>query len=180
MSSLFPTNQLSLKLKKITMATMQKITSNLWFDKQAEEAVNFYVSVFKNARIIDTTRYGKAGFEIHKMPEGTVMTIVFELEGQQFVALNGGPIFTFNESISFIVNCDDQQEVDYFWDKLSEGGDKRSQQCGWLKDKFGLSWQVVPTILPKLMLDKDKQKAARVMNAMLQMKKLDIKKLEEA
>jgi predicted 3-demethylubiquinone-9 3-methyltransferase (glyoxalase superfamily) len=162
------------------MATMQKITSNLWFDKQAEEAANFYVGIFKNAGIIRASRYGKEGQEIHKMPEGTVMTIEFELEGQKFVGLNGGPIFKFTEAVSFIVNCDTQDEVDYYWEKLSEGGDKKSQQCGWLKDKFGLSWQIVPTILADLMVDKDQEKSGRVMKAMLQMKKLDIKILEQA
>lgn len=162
------------------MATMQKITSNLWFDNQAEEAVNFYVSIFKHARIIKTTHYGKAGYEIHQMAEGKVMTIAFELEGQQFVALNGGPVFTFNEAVSFIINCNNQEEVDYYWNKLTEGGDPKAQQCGWLKDKFGLSWQVVPTRLPELMTDKDPQKSERVMSALLNMKKLDVKQLEDA
>src|SRR5688500_7249770 len=120
------------------MAILQKIKANLWFADQAEEAENYYVSVFKNASILKTTRYGKEGFDIHQMPEGTVMTIDFEIEGQQFVALNGGPIFTFNEAVSFIVECDNQEEVDYYWERLTEGGDKKAQQCGWLKDKFGL------------------------------------------
>jgi predicted 3-demethylubiquinone-9 3-methyltransferase (glyoxalase superfamily) len=159
---------------------MQKITSSLWFDQQAEEAVKFYTSIFKNSRIVRTAYYGKEGFEIHGMREGTVLTIEFELEGQMFVALNGGPIFKFNEAISFIVYCDNQEEVDYFWDKLSEGGDKKAQQCGWLKDKYGLSWQVVPTILPKLIVDKDPAKASRVMKAMLQMIKLDVNALQQA
>src|SRR5687767_5911399 len=132
------------------MATMQKITSNLWFDTQAEEAANHYVSIFKNSSIGKTTHFGKEGYEIHKMPEGTVMTVEFTIEGQKFVALNGGPIFKFNEAISFIVNCETQEEIDYYWNKLSEGGDKKAQQCGWLKDKYGLSWQVVPTILDDL------------------------------
>ncbi|MBA3649189.1 MAG: VOC family protein [Chitinophagales bacterium] len=162
------------------MATMQKITLNLWFDKQAEEAVNFYTSVFKNSSIIRTTRYGKEGYEIHKMPEGTIMTIEFELEGQKFIALNGGPVFTFNEAISFIVNCENQDEVDYYWDKLCEGGDKKAQQCGWLKDKFGLSWQVAPTLLPELLSDSDHKKSERVMKVMLQMKKLDVHALRQA
>ena len=162
------------------MATMQKITANLWFDKQAEEAVNFYISIFKNSRILKVSRYGKEGFEIHGMPEGSVMTIAFELEGQQFVALNAGPVFQFNEAVSFIVNCDNQEEVDYYWNKLKEGGNEKAQQCGWLKDKFGLSWQVVPTRLPELMQDKDPAKSARVMRAMLRMKKLDLRKLEAA
>ena len=162
------------------MATMQKITSSLWFDNQAEEAVNFYMSIFKNASVIRTARYGKEGYEIHQMPEGTVLTIEFELEGQRFVALNGGPVFEFSEAISFIVNCDTQDEVDYYWKKLTEGGDARAQQCGWLKDKFGVSWQVVPTTLAEMMADTDKDRAARVMKALLQMKKLDIKTLQEA
>lgn len=162
------------------MATMQKITPNLWFDQQAEEAANFYVSIFKNASIGKVSRYGKEGYEIHKMPEGTVMVIEFELEGQKFTGLNGGPIFKFSEAISFIVHCDNQEEVDYYWEKLSAGGDEKAQQCGWLKDKFGLSWQIVPAILPKLLSNPDNAKAQRAMKAMLQMKKIDIKKLEEA
>ncbi len=162
------------------MANMQKITSNLWFDKQAEEAVNFYTSVFKNSQILRSTRYGKEGFEIHKMPEGIIMTIEFQIEGQKFVALNGGPLFKFNEAISFIVNCDNQEEVDYYWEKLSEGGDEKAQQCGWLKDKFGLSWQIVPSVLPDLLHDNDPEKSKLAMRAMLQMKKIDIKKLQQA
>lgn len=162
------------------MATMQKITTNLWFDRQAENAAKFYTSVFKNSKIGKTTHYGKEGFEIHRMPEGTVMTIEFTLEGQPFVGLNGGPIFQFNESISFIINCDTQDEVDYYWNKLGEGGDEKAQVCGWLKDKFGLSWQVVPTILSELISSPDKEKTECVMKAMLQMKKLDIADLKEA
>ncbi len=159
------------------METIQKITSNLWFDQQAEEAVKYYTSVFKNSSIHKISYYGKEGFEIHQMPEGSVMFIEFELEGQRFTALNGGPIFKFNEAISFIINCNDQEEVDYYWEKLTAGGDKTAQQCGWLKDKFGLSWQVVPTILTELISDPDQQKAQRAMRAMLQMKKIDINKL---
>lgn len=162
------------------MATMQKINSNLWFDDQAEEAVNFYVSVFKNSGIGRILRYGKEGAEIHKRPPGSVMTVEFHLEGQTFIALNGGPVFTFNESISFIVNCDTQEEVDYYWNKLSEGGDEKAQICGWLKDKFGLSWQIVPVILPELLLDSDSERSQRVMKAMLQMKKLNIELLQKA
>ena len=162
------------------MATMQKITSNLWFDKQAEEAAKFYTSVFKNSKIGRTTRYGKEGFEVHQMPEGTVMTIEFWLEGHQFVGLNGGPIFKFNESVSFIINCENQQEVDYYWEALTEGGDEKAQMCGWLKDKFGLSWQVVPTRLIELVTSPNKAKAGRAMNAMLKMKKIDIGTLEKA
>ena len=158
----------------------QKITPNLWFDTNAEEAVNFYVSIFKDSEIGRITRYGNEGQEIHKMPEGTVMTIEFKIEGQEFVALNGGPIFQFSESVSFIINCETQDEVDYYWEKLSEGGDVRAQVCGWLKDKFGLSWQVVPTILTELILDQDQAKANRVMAAMLKMIKLDIETLKNA
>jgi predicted 3-demethylubiquinone-9 3-methyltransferase (glyoxalase superfamily) len=166
------------KLKK--MATIQKITTNLWFNDQAEDAARFYTSVFKNSRIGKTTRYGKEGYEIHKMPEGSVMTIEFWLNDQAFVGLNGGPIFKFNESISFIINCETQEEIDYYWNTLSEGGDPKSQVCGWLKDKYGLSWQVVPSILSELISDGDKEKSGRAMKAMLQMKKLDIDKLKKA
>ncbi len=162
------------------MAITQKIISNLWFDTQAEDAVNFYISIFKNSRIINTTHYGKAGQEVHGMREGTVMTIEYELEGQRFVALNGGPHFKFNEAVSFIINCETQEEIDFYWNKLTEGGDPRSQQCGWLKDKFGLSWQVVPVMMDEMFLDKNKGKSERAMNAMLQMKKIDLKKLMDA
>ena len=159
---------------------MQKITPCLWFDNQAEEAVKFYVSIFKNAKIGNITRYGKEGYEIHRRPAGTVMTVEFELQGQAFVALNGGPVFTFNEAISFQVHCRTQEEIDHYWDKLSQGGDKNAQQCGWLKDKYGVSWQIVPTVLPKMMLDKDTRKSERVMQALLQMRKLDITRLKQA
>jgi predicted 3-demethylubiquinone-9 3-methyltransferase (glyoxalase superfamily) len=153
---------------------MPKITPFLWFDGKAEEAMNFYVSIFKNSKVMSVTRYGEAG----PGPKGTVMTGKFQLDGQEFVALNGGPQFTFTEAISFVVNCETQQEVDEFWENLSEGG--QESQCGWLKDKYGLSWQVVPTILFKLLQDKDAKKAKRVMQAMLQMKKIDIKRLQQA
>ena len=159
---------------------MQKISPCLWFDKEAEEAANFYVSVFKGSRIGDVTRYGKEGYEIHGKEAGTVMTVEFEIEGQKFLALNGGPIFKFNEAISFQVHCETQEEVDYYWEKLSEGGDKKAQVCGWLKDKYGLSWQIVPTILPKMLKDKDTEKSQRVMKAMLQMHKLDVQTLIKA
>jgi predicted 3-demethylubiquinone-9 3-methyltransferase (glyoxalase superfamily) len=162
------------------MATLQKITPNLWFDRQAEDAANFYVSVFKNSSIIRTSYYTNAGQDIHKMPEGMVMTVEFELEGQKFTGLNGGPIFKFNEAVSFIINCEDQQEIDYYWNKLGEGGDPKAQVCGWLKDKFGLSWQVTTNILTEMLLDKDKEKAQRAMNAMMQMKKIDIQQLRDA
>jgi predicted 3-demethylubiquinone-9 3-methyltransferase (glyoxalase superfamily) len=150
----------------------------LWFDRQAEEAANFYASVFKNSKIGKISRYGKAGYEVHKQPAGTVMTVEFQLEGQDFVALNAGPAFKFNEAVSFQVQCKTQAEVDHFWDKLSAGG--HPGPCGWLKDKFGLSWQITPTILAELMQDKDHAKSGRVMNAMLQMKKIDIDQLQRA
>lgn len=159
--------------------TIQKIIPNLWFDKEAEEAARFYVSIFKNSKLGRISRYGKEGFEVHHMPEETVMTAEFEIEGQQFLALNGGPIFKFNEAISFIVNCADQEEVDALSAKLTAGGGEQGP-CGWLKDKYGLSWQIVPTILNELLQDADPIKAGRVMNAMLQMKKIDIAALKKA
>ena len=162
------------------MATVQKIIPNLWFDNNAEDAVKFYVSIFKNSKIGRITRFGKEGYEIHKRPEGSVMTIEFSLDGQNFLALNGGPVFEFSEAVSFIVNCDSQEEIDYYWKNLSEDGDPNAQQCGWLKDKFGLSWQVVPTIMADMFLDSQSEKSQRVMKAMLQMKKLDIAELEQA
>lgn len=159
---------------------MQKISPCLWFDDNAEEAVKFYVSISKNSKVGNVTRYGKEGYEIHKKKEGSVMTIDFEIEGQKFLALNGGPIFKFNEAISFQIYCDTQEEIDYYWEKLTEGGDKNAQVCGWLKDKFGVSWQVVPIALIKMQQDKDSKKTERVMKAMLQMKKLDIDALTKA
>ena len=159
---------------------MQKINPCLWFDNNAEEAVQFYVSIFKNSNIGNVTHYGNEGYEIHKKKEGTVMTIDFEIEGQKFLALNGGPIFRFNEAISFQIYCETQDEVDYYWDKLTEGGDKNAQVCGWLKDKFGVSWQVVPTVLVKMLQDKDSKKTENVMRVMLQMQKLDINVLTKA
>jgi predicted 3-demethylubiquinone-9 3-methyltransferase (glyoxalase superfamily) len=140
-----------------------RITPCLWFDDQAEQASEFYVSIFKNSRIVQITRFGEAGYEVHRKPAGSVMTVLFELDGQSFTALNGGPVFRFNEAISFQVNCETQQEVDYYWEKLSAGGDAKAQQCGWLKDKFGVSWQVVPTELPDLFTYADPQKASRAM-----------------
>jgi predicted 3-demethylubiquinone-9 3-methyltransferase (glyoxalase superfamily) len=160
--------------------TMQKVTPFLWFDDQAEEAAEFYTSIFKNSKIGRTTRYGKEGYEIHGKPAGTAMTVEFEIDGQPFTALNGGPVFQFNEAISFQVRCDTQEEVDYYWDKLSEGGDEKAQQCGWLKDKFGVSWQIVPMILSELVGDSDSEKSQRAMKAMLQMKKMDLEALERA
>jgi predicted 3-demethylubiquinone-9 3-methyltransferase (glyoxalase superfamily) len=159
---------------------MQKISPCLWFDDQGEEAAKFYTSIFKDSKIGDVTRYGKEGYEIHGREEGTVMTVEFEIEGQKFLALNGGPIFKFNEAISFQVYCETQEEVDYYWEKLSEGGDEKAQQCGWLKDKYGVSWQIVPTILIKMLKDNDSEKSQKVMKAMLQMHKLDISTLRKA
>lgn len=153
---------------------MQKITPFLWFDGRAEEAMNFYTSTFKNSKVGRISRYGEAG----PGPKGSVMTATFQVEGQEFVALNGGPLFKFTPAISFFVNCETQQEVDELWEKLSEGGEK--QQCGWLKDKFGVSWQIVPSILGQLLGDKDAEKSKRVMQAMLKMTKLDIEGLKRA
>ncbi len=153
---------------------MQKITPFLWFDNQAEEAANFYVSIFKNSKIVKVARYGEAG----PGPKGTAMTVVFQLDGHEFIALNGGPHFKFTEAISFSVDCKTQEEVDEFWEKLSAGGEEG--QCGWLKDKYGLSWQINPAILGELLSDPDPQKSKRVMEAMLKMKKIDIKALKQA
>src|SRR6058998_242044 len=158
--------------------TMQKIAPFLWFDNQAEDAVNFYVSIFKNSKIGSVTRYAEEAAKASGRPKGSVMTVAFELNGQEFVALNGGPIFKFTEAISFVVNCETQAEVDEYWEKLSAGG--QEVQCGWLKDKYGLSWQIVPTILGEMLSDPDPKKAERVMKAMLQMKKIDIKGLKQA
>jgi predicted 3-demethylubiquinone-9 3-methyltransferase (glyoxalase superfamily) len=157
---------------------MQKITPFLWFDNQAEEAANFYTSIFKNSKVVNVARYGEAGAKAAGRPKGTAMIVAFELEGQKFTALNGGPHFKFTEAISFVINCRTQEEVDYYWGKLSHGG--QESQCGWLKDKYGLSWQVVPTVLVEMLQDKDPKKSERVMNAMLQMKKIDIKTLKQA
>ena len=162
------------------MQIIQKITPCLWFDNQAEKAVAFYTAIFRNSKIVNVSRYGKAGQEVHGKPVGTVMTVAFELDGQAFTALNGGPIFKFNEAISFQVNCETQAEVDYYWEKLSEGGDEKAQQCGWLKDKYGVSWQIVPTILPELIKDPDSERSQRSMAAMLRMKKLDIDELKRS
>jgi predicted 3-demethylubiquinone-9 3-methyltransferase (glyoxalase superfamily) len=158
---------------------MQKITPFLWFDNNAEEAVNFYVSIFKNSKVGKVTRYNEASAKAAGRPEGSVMTEEFQLEGQNFVAINGGPHFKFTEAISFVVDCETQEEVDYFWEKLTADGGQESQ-CAWLKDKYGLSWQIVPRILIEMLNDKDAQKAQRVMQAMLQMKKIDIATLRRA
>ena len=160
------------------MADRRKITPCLWFDSEAEEAARFYVSVFGNARIGKISRYGKEGFESHGRPAGSVMTVEFEIEGQSFTALNGGPHFKFNEAISFQLPCETQEEIDHYWERLSDGG--QIQQCGWLKDKFGVSWQIFPAALPDMLVDPDEAKAARAMRAMLGMKKLDIAKLRAA
>ena len=158
---------------------MQKITPFLWFDRQAEEAAKFYTSVFKNSKVGKILRYDEASAKAAGGPVGSVVTIEFEIEGQKFTALNGGPDFKFNESISFVVNCDTQKEVDYFWEKLTADGGQESQ-CGWLKDKFGVSWQITPTVLIEMLHDKDAKKSERVMNAMMQMQKIDIEKLQAA
>lgn len=162
------------------MRSLQKITPCLWFDGQAEEAVEFYTGIFRNSRILTISRYGEAGHEFHGKPAGSVMTIAFELDGQAFTALNGGPMFKFNEAISFQVSCETQEEVDYYWEKLSESGDENAQQCGWLKDKYGVSWQVVPVVLPEMLTGADSEKSQRAMQAMLHMKKLDIDELKRA
>jgi len=162
------------------MLSKQKISPNLWFDSQAEDAARFYTSIFRNSAIGDISYYTKEGFEIHKRPEGSVMIVEFTLEGQEFIGLNGGPVFKFTEAVSFVIHCENQEEVDYYWEKLGEGGDPKFHECGWLKDKFGLSWQVVPIILDEMMKDKDKEKVSRAMAAMLKMKKLDIAGLQKA
>jgi predicted 3-demethylubiquinone-9 3-methyltransferase (glyoxalase superfamily) len=158
---------------------MQKITPFLWFDHQAEEAAKFYTSIFKNSKIGRVLRYSEEVAKTTGQPAGSVLTIEFEIEGQKFVVLNGGPQFKFNESVSFVVDCETQEEVDYFWEKLTADGGQESQ-CGWLKDKFGVSWQVTPTALIDMLHDKDSDKAERVMKAMLQMKKIDIEPLKDA
>jgi predicted 3-demethylubiquinone-9 3-methyltransferase (glyoxalase superfamily) len=160
------------------MNRMQKITPFLWFDNQAEQAVKFYTSIFKNSKILKVCRYGEAGQKVSGQPKGSVMTIEFQLNGQKFVALNGGPYFKFTEAISFVVNCRTQAEIDKFWKRLSAGG--KTGRCGWLKDKYGVSWQVVPAILGKILESKDAAKSERVMQAILKMKKLNIKTLRQA
>ena len=162
------------------MANLQKISPCLWFDGKAEDAAKFYTAIFNGSKIDKISRYGEAGEEIHHQKPGSVMTVQFTLEGQTFTALNGGPAFKFNEAISFEVSCKTQDEIDYFWEKLGAGGNPKAQQCGWLKDKFGLSWQIVPERLAELVSDSDPEKSNRVMAALLQMKKLDVAKLEKA
>lgn len=162
------------------MPNLQKIAPCLWFDDQAEEAAQYYVAIFKNSRIRDIGRYGEAGQEIHGRPPGSVMIVEFELDGQRFTALNGGPLFQFNEAISLQIACETQDEVNYYWEKLTEGGDEKAQQCGWLKDKFGLSWQVVPTIVAELLRDSTSENSQRAFAAMLRMKKPDIEAMKRA
>ena len=162
------------------MATLTRITTCLWFDDQGEDAARFYTGIFRNSRITAVTRYPDAGFETHGRPAGAVMVVAFELDGHAFTALNGGPAFTFNEAISLQVNCRTQDEIDYYWEKLSAGGDPKAQVCGWLKDRYGLSWQVVPAEMDEMMADHTSPEARRVMEAMLQMKKIDLAKLTRA
>ena len=162
------------------MRAIQRITPCLWFDDQAEEAVDFYLSIFKDSKIVDVVRYGEAGHEIHGRTPGSVMTVTFQLDGQDFIALNAGPVFKFNEAISLQVRCESQEEVDYYWERLCEGGDDEAQQCGWLKDKYGVSWQVVPVALLEMLDDPDDDRSQRATEAMLQMKKFDIEALRRA
>ena len=162
------------------MPGIQTITPCLWFDDQAEEAAEFYTSVFPNSRIVRSARYGEAGRDVHGKPAGTVMVVAFELDGQAFTALNGGPVFTFNEAISLQVSCETQEEVDHYWDRLSQGGDEKAQQCGWHKDRYGVSWQVVPTVLLEMLADPDTGRSERAMAAMLTMRKIDIAALQRA
>ena len=162
------------------MPVTQRIAPCLWFDDQAEEAAKLYVSIFKDSKIVSIARYPKAGQEVHKRTPGSVMTVAFELDGQAFTALNAGPQFQFTEAISLQVSCETQEELDRYWEQLSRGGDPRAQQCGWLKDKYGLSWQIVPTALGEMLRDEDPKKAERVMAAMLQMKRIDIQALKQA
>ena len=157
-----------------------KISPCLWFDSEAEDAARFYTAIFKDSKIVAISRYSETGQEIHGKPPGSVLTVAFELNGQSFTALNGGPLFKFNEAVSFQIECVTQEEVDYYWERLSEAGDPKAQQCGWLKDKFGLSWQIVPKVLPELLTDPDTAKSQRAFQAMLQMKKLDIAGLQRA
>jgi len=166
--------------RRRTVPAIQKITPCLWFDNQAEEAAHFYTAIFSNSKILNLVRYGEATHEAYHDRAGTVMVVSFELDGHQFTALNGGPFFKFTEAISLQIHCETQEEVDHFWDRLSEGGDEHAQQCGWLKDRYGLSWQVVPTVLLEMLQDSDAEKVRRATEAMLQMKKLDIAALQRA
>ena len=164
------------------MTTSQniKISTCLWFDNQAEEAAKFYTSILPDSKMGKITRYGKEGYDVHKKPAGSVMTVQFWLQGSEFLGLNGGPQFHFNEAISLVVQCDTQEEIDRYWEKLSEGGDKNAQVCGWLKDKYGLSWQIVPRMLAEMQYIQDQEKTDRLMNALMKMKKLDIAALKQA
>ena len=162
------------------MSITSRIRPCIWFDDQAEDAARFYTGIFKNSRIVATTHYGAAGFEIHGRPAGSVMTVVFEVDGQPFTALNGGPHFTLNEAVSFEVHCDTQEEIDFYWERLGDGGDPAAQVCGWLKDRYGVSWQVVPRELETMVADAESPAAQRAMAAMLQMKKMDIAALRRA
>ena len=162
------------------MGSLQKITPCLWFDDQAEAAAAFYVSIFRDSRIVRVIRYGEVGQEVHGKPPGTAMSVAFELEGQPFTALNGGPIYKFTEAVSLEVHCETQEDVDHYWRRLSDGGDPAAQQCGWLKDKYGLSWQIVPTALHRMLADPDHRRAQRVTEALLKMKRLDLNELEKA
>jgi predicted 3-demethylubiquinone-9 3-methyltransferase (glyoxalase superfamily) len=162
------------------VAAVKKITPCLWFDDQAEDAARFYTGIFRNSRITLVTRYGTAGFEIHGRPAGSVMVVAFDLDGSSFTALNGGPHFKFNEAVSLQVNCESQEEIDYFWEKLGAGGDPKARQCGWLKDRYGLSWQVVPADMDEMFKDEKSAGSQRAMEAMLQMKKLDMHEIRRA
>jgi len=162
------------------MLSTSKIAPCLWFDNQAEDAAKFYTGIFKNSRIVTISHYPKAGFEVHHRPAGSVLTVLFELEGQSFTALNGGPQFKFNEAISLQVSCASQEEIDYYWNALGKGGDEKAQQCGWMKDKFGVSWQVVPASLAEMIADPDPVKSARVFSAIMPMKKMDLAALQRA
>ncbi len=160
------------------LQSAQKITPFLWFDRDAEEAAAFYVALFRDSRIVSVSRYGKAAAAASGMPEGTAMTVAFRIEGQDFTAINGGPVFRFSEAVSFVVHCESQAEIDYYWRRLADGGDPAAQRCGWLKDRYGLSWQVVPRMLPELL--RDGERAGRVMPKLLQMTKIDIAALQQA
>jgi predicted 3-demethylubiquinone-9 3-methyltransferase (glyoxalase superfamily) len=162
------------------MATTPKISPCLWFDDRAEEVAEFYVGIFESSRIVSILRYGKAGFEVHQRPAGSVMTVDFDLDGQRFTALNGGPHFQFNEAISFQIFCDSQEEIDYYWEALTAGGDPTAQQCGWLKDRYGVSWQVVPKGMEEMLGDPESAAGQRAMEAMLRMKKIDMRELQSA
>lgn len=162
------------------MTSLSRITPCLWFDQQAEEAANYYVGIFPNSRISSVSRYGEAGREIHGMAPGTVLTVAFELDGQAFTALNGGPLFTFNEAVSFQVQCDGQEQVDFYWDRLGHQGDPAAQQCGWLKDRYGVSWQIVPRQLESLLTGPDQARVDRVISAIHRMKKFDVDALVHA